>query len=835
MQGLDAGGSPPIGSRDAASETSADASTVAPGGDASDAAPPPGTTDAGTTDDASPVPIPPGDWQDLQSILSGIAGNATAPIGGVVTNLYTPGMLMGNGDLGVVAGGTTTTTQVFHFAKNDFWGSAWAPSHNVLINSLLSMGTLTVSSPMPSANPASAYQMVEDILNAEVRTTMQLGASKVTMRSWTADSGNIFVTELSVPAGGAPATIQIDLGMPPTDVAVQHTTYPFSVGASGAVLWATRSNNATVIDTPGNIGGSADPMDYETRVGVAVAAIGSTLTSVNVGAADVSGLVTVNPGATVPIVTVFENDTRIGPSGPSPSALQSMAVAKVSALAQGDVDALRVEHRTWWKNFWLESYVRLGDPVLEAFYYGALYAVGSASRAGHVPPGIFGNYITNDSPDWGGRYVLNYNAEAPFYGVFSSNRPELALPYTDLIFAVEPWQQNHTAQNGYQGVEYQRALSPFAMAGPPPAPVPVAGTKNVDLTDQKSNASFAALPTIWYYEYTRDDDYLRNKLYPHLKALDAFWRDYLTFDGTHYVVEQSATHEEVTPVDTNPNSDLGFLRKIEKTLIAASTELGVDAPMQSVWQDVLDKLSPYPTGTFQGKTVFFLAQSIGGNTSPTVLFEPGNQPVNMEGPTFPGEDIELGGDPTMIQIAIDSLTLMNSWGVTSGGNSSNGFCKEFPIAAREGWPGADLVAKFKAAIQYHWRPSNLTVAQSGGGIETSGSIETINSMLLQSEGGVIRVFPVWPTTMDAYFRRLRAKGAFVLSGDLKGGQVTGITITSEKGGAVNLVSPWTSGTPVVHEVDGAGNVLSTVSSMTQNGVLTFATSAGSTYQIASGP
>jgi hypothetical protein len=354
-------------------------------------------------------------------------------------------MLMGNGDIGVVAGGTTATAQTFYFAKNDFWGSAWAPTHGVLINSLLSMGTLSISSPTPSANPASAYQMVQDILHAEVRTAMQLGASTVTMSSWTADSGNIFVTELSVPAGGAPATVKIDLGMPPNDVTVKHTTYPFSVGASGAVLWATRSNNATVIDTPGNIGGSADPMDYETRVGVAVAAVGSTLTSVTTGPADVSGLVTVNPGATVPIVTVFQNDTRIGPAGPSPAALEGMAVAKVSALAPGDVDSLRTEHQSWWKSFWLESYFRLGDPVLEAFYYGALYAIGSASRAGHVPPAIFGNYITNDSPDWGGRYVLNYNAEAPFYGVFSSNRPELALPYTDLIFAVEPW---HRARMG---------------------------------------------------------------------------------------------------------------------------------------------------------------------------------------------------------------------------------------------------------------------------------------------------------------------------------------------------------------------------------------------------
>jgi hypothetical protein len=133
---------------------------------------------------------------------------------------------------------------------------------------------------------------------------------------------------------------------------------------------------------------------------------------------------------------------------------------------------------------------------------------------------------------------------------------------------------------------------------------------------------------------------------------------------------------------------------------------------------------------------------------------------------------------------------MHSWSVTKGGNSFNGFCKVFPIAARIGWPADDLVAKFKAAIQYQWRPSNLTVFQGGGGIETAGSIEALNSMLLQHEDGVMRVFPDWPATMDASFTRLRAKGAFLVSSQFRGGKVAVIDITSEKGGPLVIQSPW---------------------------------------------
>jgi hypothetical protein len=146
----------------------------------------------------------------------------------------------------------------------------------------------------------------------------------------------------------------------------------------------------------------------------------------------------------------------------------------------------------------------------------------------------------------------------------------------------------------------------------------------------------------------------------------------------------------------------------------------------------------------------------------------------------------------------DKFPSAPSESTAAGGNTNNGFCKIFPVAARIGWPADDLVTKFKAAILYQWRPSNLTVFQGGGGIETSGSIEAVNSMLLQHEAGVLRVFPDWPQAMDAGFTRLRAKGAYHISSEQKNGKVTYIDVFSEKGGSLIIQSPW--GTRGVHLV-----------------------------------
>jgi hypothetical protein len=275
-----------------------------------------------------------------------------------------------------------------------------------------------------------------------------------------------------------------------------------------------------------------------------------------------------------------------------------------------------------------------------------------------------------------------------------------------------------------------------------------------------------------------------------MKQLDAFWRDYAVRDssGQHWDIAHSAAHEGGD--DLNPNLDIGFAQRVERELIATSGVLAVDAAMRPLWKSFLDELSPYPAGTVNGKTVYYIAASIQNKSENHGLFEPGDQPINLEGLVYPGENLSIGGDPLKLQIARNSMEEMNSWAATPGPNSENGFCKIFPIAARIGWPAEDLVAKLKAAILYQWRPSNLTVFGEGGGLETSGSVEGLDSMLLQHEDGILRVFPDWPSSMDASFTRLRAKGAFLVSSEQRNGYTTFIDVFSEHGGPLVIKSPW---------------------------------------------
>jgi hypothetical protein len=126
--------------------------------------------------------------------------------------------------------------------------------------------------------------------------------------------------------------------------------------------------------------------------------------------------------------------------GPPNTCLPQNNGAVAAALATAASVSKQVaaeQHATlhWWDAYWNASSIDLGPKYrqLEQFYYGLQYTVGAASRAGRMAPGLWGPWITTDGAGWNGDYTINYNFQAIYYGVFSDNRPELALPYFPVI------------------------------------------------------------------------------------------------------------------------------------------------------------------------------------------------------------------------------------------------------------------------------------------------------------------------------------------------------------------------------------------------------------------
>ncbi|MFL6559661.1 MAG: hypothetical protein ACJ8MO_26550, partial [Bacillus sp. (in: firmicutes)] len=73
------------------------------------------------------------DWSEIQKMLANYYGSITTPlkIADVSSGGYTKGQLMGNGDIGVIAAGVSTTSQQFYFGKNDLWGTTHGESGRI--------------------------------------------------------------------------------------------------------------------------------------------------------------------------------------------------------------------------------------------------------------------------------------------------------------------------------------------------------------------------------------------------------------------------------------------------------------------------------------------------------------------------------------------------------------------------------------------------------------------------------------------------------------------------------------------------------------------------------
>ncbi len=647
------------------------------------------------------------------------------------------------------------------------------------------------------------YRQRQDILNAEVSGTQTIGGQVVSSRTWTSDGENLIVTELSTPSTAQQIPIQVDLTTPGGTTGV----------TGGNQVWITRSTGAD--------GASG----WVSKAAASTKVIGATATASAPSSSNARLAFNLPPGTTVRLVTSLHGNGGYA----NPRTLASItgaATARATAVTGGVLDTARAAHREWWRQFWLKSYVDTGDATLNKFYYGGLYAVAAANREGFLPGGTYSPWRTSDAPNLGNRYFLNYNTEAQYYGVYSSNRPELAKPYYKVIQAAIPYSRNRTHSAGYEGVTFFRTVSPYDTTRPPPATTPVAGTKNADNlpSDQQTNGTFAAIPFLWDYEYTGNLNFFRTVTYPFLKELAAFWQDFVVKDAASgkYFIRDSGVNEGGD--DVNSVYDLGYARRVLTAVLAGSRKLGVDANLRAGWQDVLNNLVAYPEGTRDGLNVILLASEINNSIKGNDLLNKNDQPINLEGVVHPGDNLAIGGDPALLQKARNTLQWVDPFLPGSRGSSGNGFPKTFPIAARVGWPAEDLIGKFKTIITNLWRP-NLTIRQYGGAQETSGAIETINSMYLQTYNGVTRVFPNWPTARNAKFVNLRAKGAFVISSQMSAGRVGYVDVTSDVGGTFTLANPW--GTAPVNVVDNAGNAVA----HTNGATISFTAANGQGYHI----
>ncbi|QNK55922.1 S-layer homology domain-containing protein [Paenibacillus sp. PAMC21692] len=700
-------------------------------------------------------------------------------------------------------------------------------------------------------NPPAAYDNTylheQDLLNAEVRSQMLFEQSLIHFKSWTADDKNLLITDVSLDSGAAePVELSFELLSP--------STMRNAKGADGDVIWLTRESTGTP--------------SYVSKI--------ATATKILEGEhrlEDGRLVLKLEPGQSGKIAT-FANSSSSYTSSPAHlkykelSAVNNDAISQLNGLSVSDIDTLHTKHLEWWKNYWLRSFVNIDDEILQNYYYGALYAMGSGIRPTpdgaeqpNLPMAMHGLWQTNDTSVFMGKAYTNYNYEAPYYGMFSSNRGDLLEPYYEEAAIRVSRQQNATANAGYKGAQIPRSFPPNYNTLTKVAPKAPVGAKKLSSlpTDQKSNIMLYTQPLIWDWQYNRNEERLQKYIYPAILETVIFYMDFVVKgpEGKYWIYN-SANNElnASSAYDINPALDLGYIRSHFAAFIEMSTYLNQNVDMIPAMQEILDNLSPFATNQNSPVAKQFL-ESVGFNNDKQLILSgyfsdnedqrkasnkswgsyiyEGNQPVALEAVVHPAENVSLASDPEMLTLARDTFEYFNPLNVHYRGAGYNGFPKSFTIAARIGFDPETLVNDLKVAIAQLWR-NNLTAATSGHGIETMGTIEAINSMFLQNEANELRLFPSWTKQIDARFVDLKAKGAFLVTSEYNAnqGEVQLLEITSEKGNRLNLVSPWAKGLTIKDKNGKTVAPLKAVTAHTNELIYSIPTEAGMTYEVTKG-
>lgn len=466
--------------------------------------------------------------------------------------------------------------------------------------------------------------------------------------------------------------------------------------------------------------------------------------------------------------------------------------------------------RSWWKEYWLRSYVDLGIEELEKYYYGSLYITAISSRENKLATGLYGNLITTDNPKWQGDYHLNYNLIAPFYGMNAANRGEFSLPVKDVLLPyIEEGKRRakkdlpkickqyifggkvkgiyfpgreELADGIDDAVLYPVALGPYGTT---------AWSENGGYLSQIMDAAFSAMGLTAYYFYTLDGDFLR-EIYEFLRLNINFyigWREKEELGNGKYRYNLwSGAHEET--FEMNSPMVLGCVKNILKCVLDGVYRgyLEVDNVTVNVWRDFLDNIAEYPIRRYTyrkgfKKQVYDVVPlgEIGMNvgTGATVALE------------FiqPCDELDFSSDKKLME-ACRNLITVNKLNNKEIFRQINNLPKIFVHAIRCGYNPEMVLQEFLNLYRHDFR-YNYTVDDGDvHGVEKSGGIEFINSMLIQSNVETIKVFPNWLSKQTACFVNLRARGAYVVSAwyDGERKKVSKIEIISEKQNEISIVN-----------------------------------------------
>lgn len=705
------------------------------------------------------------------------------------TQLEAEGFPMGNGDMGGMVWNHDNGIEL-QINKNDLWTSPSPQEYDMSILKHAARLKIDFGAPVFSWIHLNKFEGRLSLQNGENTYQASTGYSKTNIRTWLAHGKNVWIVECE--------------NMPNTDMLGETIRSSISLERLGSRSFSGWYGGWFPKDASIGLGktdsqaGTRDMLIEENGDGlhfaVACRVLGNENKPTTISKRCTKWETNQNKFTVLlSVVTDKEN------TDPVKAAIQLLDNAERTGI-----DQLRKEKNEWYRNFWSNSFVKLGDDYLENIYYLRRYLMAAGSQ-GKYPVAFNGGLWrwNRDVMNWVTPH--HWNTQQQYWGLCAQNDCQLMCPYLKTYFDMIPAAQELAKE---KGASHDALLITEAHT--------FDGKQlSKDWSNMKNNFTPASqiASLFWdYYEFTGDKTFLKDTAYVFMKKTANFYLDKLQWDDNKQEYYLLSTLYESASIDhvKNALSDRNCIEQLFSNCIKAASLLKEDKSLVKRWKHVLDHLWERGYEQFEkaGEVLSPAEEYYSKERYTPWIWSNGGSIA------FPSGLIGIDDKETRMGKAVINLAKART--------DANAHYPIPEVATRMGL-GDQVLEYLINGVKIHQMypqglmhnvtgyPDNIYNLQSVHdllnkaytirshdffqcGMESMSNYgTTINEMMLQSNEGKIRVFPAipsaWDTTRIAF--TLLARGSFIVSSERdEHAQITQIGIKSLKGNRCRIQNPW---------------------------------------------
>jgi alpha-L-fucosidase 2 len=446
-------------------------------------------------------------------------------------------------------------------------------------------------------------------------------------------------------------------------------------------------------------------------------------------------------------------------------------------------------HCDWWKNYWNKSSIKIPDPILEKQYYLDLYKFGCTSRK-DAPPITLQAVWTADNnklPPWKGDFHNDLNTQLSYWPSYCSNHLNEAASFTDWL-----WKCRETAKN------YTKKF--FAVDG-----LNFPGVSTITGEPMGGWIQYSCSPTVsaWLaqhfylqWRYSMDKKYLEERAYPWIEDVACFLDQIVIKgeDGKRYLPLSSSPEINDNKINAwfkkTTNYDLSLIRWLYHAAAEMAEELKIYKDVAK-WNSILNEWPELSIASTSKKLL----------VAPNYELKFSHRHFSQLMAIHPLGLLNWDESENEREIITSSIIDLEKLGTEWWCGYSYAWLGNIYARAQMGEKAADALKIFSTCFclknsfhangdqtksgksNYTYRPFTL----EGNFAFASG----IQEMLLQSQNGLIKLFPAIPKKWEnVSFQKLRAEGAFLISAKIQNSKVRTVKIFSEKGGRARIRNPF---------------------------------------------